>query len=194
MFLHDHNSVVNKFEDEAYNRVGYTIVSTVSPNPKLHLKQSTLNPTVVLIQSRNGAALEAIKQAANLCHGATVVNKFEDEAYNRVGYTVVSTVSPNPSPDSDVPLRVISMVKAIFEAINFVSHRVPTFLYGAAHPKGRTLDLIRKELGYFKPNCEGNQWTGGPGSESLPLNPDEGLARAIRGKGVGGGRSNPVGS
>lgn len=61
---------------------------------------------------------------------------------------------------------------------------MPTFLYGAAHQEGRKLDSIRRELGYFKPNSEGNQWAGGPGSDSLPLKPDEGPSRATPAKGV----------
>lgn len=60
---------------------------------------------------------------------------------------------------------------------------VPTFLYGAANVEGRTLDSIRRELGYFKPNS-GNQWAGGPKSESLPLKPDEGPAQVNQTKGV----------
>ncbi|KAK4386011.1 hypothetical protein Sango_2471700 [Sesamum angolense] len=61
---------------------------------------------------------------------------------------------------------------------------VATFLYGAAHSEGRSLDSIRRGMGYFKPNSEGNQWAGGPQSEILPLNPDEGPACAVQRKGV----------
>ncbi|KAK9285164.1 hypothetical protein L1049_024350 [Liquidambar formosana] len=64
------------------------------------------------------------------------------------------------------------------------SLQVPTFLYGAAHEGGRTLDSIRRELGYFKPNSGGNQWVGGPKSESLQLMPDEGPTQAAQSKGV----------
>ncbi|XP_010268812.1 PREDICTED: formimidoyltransferase-cyclodeaminase isoform X2 [Nelumbo nucifera] len=181
---------------------------------------------VYISESRNRAALESIEQAALLYREASIVNKFQDETYNRVGYTLVSKLAPNPSMDS-VSLRgaVLSMVNAAFEAINLESHsgshprlgvvdhicfhplaqtsleqvallaktvaadigsklQVPTFLYGAANEKGRTLDSIRRQLGYFKPNTEGNQWSGGPVSESLTLQPDEGPARVTRAKGV----------
>lgn len=58
------------------------------------------------------------------------------------------------------------------------SLQVPTFLYGAAHGEGKSLDLIRRELGYFKPNLDGNQWAGGLQSDVLPLMPDEGPVQA----------------
>ncbi|CAK9151374.1 unnamed protein product [Ilex paraguariensis] len=61
---------------------------------------------------------------------------------------------------------------------------VPTFLYGAADEEGRSLDAMRRELGYFKPNFSGNQWAGGPKSKFLPLKPDKGPAHAVQAKGV----------
>uniref|UniRef100_A0A0D3GC36 glutamate formimidoyltransferase n=1 Tax=Oryza barthii TaxID=65489 RepID=A0A0D3GC36_9ORYZ len=52
-------------------------------------------------ESRNAAALRAIEQAA--CGGgAVVVNRFTDDAYNRVGYTLVAPLTPSPAPP---PLR-----------------------------------------------------------------------------------------
>ncbi|XP_021685119.2 uncharacterized protein LOC110668257 isoform X1 [Hevea brasiliensis] len=180
---------------------------------------------VYISESRNKAALESIEHAAKLFPQAPIVNKFEDATYNRVGYTLVSSLTPKPSVDS-CPLKtaVLAMVKAAFEAIDLESHcgshprlgvvdhicfhplahassdqaagiakslaadvgsslQVPTFLYGAASEQGRTLDSIRRELGYFKPNS-GNQWIGGPKSESLPMKPDEGPAQVTRAKGI----------
>ncbi|XP_050205541.1 uncharacterized protein LOC126655404 isoform X1 [Mercurialis annua] len=180
---------------------------------------------VYISESRNKAALESIEKAAKLFPQAPIVNKFEDAAYNRVGYTLVTDLSLKPSSDSR-PLEsaVLAMVKAAFEAIDFGQHsgshprlgvvdhicfhplahasvdqaagiaqslaavvgsslQVPTFLYGAAHEQGRTLDSIRRELGYFKPNF-GNQWSGGPKAEFVPTKPDEGPAEATRAKGV----------
>lgn len=61
---------------------------------------------------------------------------------------------------------------------------MPTFLYGAAHEDERTLDSIRRELGYFKPNSSGNQWAGGMISESSLLKADVGPAQAAQAKGV----------
>ncbi|KAK6918995.1 Formiminotransferase, N-terminal subdomain [Dillenia turbinata] len=181
---------------------------------------------VYISESRNGAALVSIEKASKLFPGAAIVNKFEDVMYNRVGYTVVSKLLPDPSSDS-CPLKnaVFSMIKAAFEAIDLKLHsgthprlgvvdhvcfhpltltsleqvagiaksladdvggnlRVPTFLYGAAHEEGRKLDSIRRALGYFKPNANGNQWTGGLGSGPLPLKPDKGPDQVTESKGV----------
>ncbi|RVW46441.1 Glutamate formimidoyltransferase [Vitis vinifera] len=181
---------------------------------------------VYISESRNRAALELIERAARLFPEAPIINKFEDETYNRVGYTLVSKLAPKPSSDT-CALRgaVLAMVKAAFEAINLEMHcgnhprlgvvdhicfhpladaslkqtagiakslaadigsnlQVPTFLYGAAHEEERTLDSIRRELGYFKPNSSGNQWAGGMKSESSLLKPDVGPAQAAQAKGV----------
>ncbi|KAF8370153.1 hypothetical protein HHK36_031784 [Tetracentron sinense] len=181
---------------------------------------------VYISESRNGAALESIERAAKLFPETAIINKFQDEAYNRVGYTLVSKLVPQPSQDScHLRRAVLAMVKAAFEAIDLESHcgshprlgvvdhicfhplaqtslnqvagtaksvaadigsalQVPTFLYGTAHEEGRTLDSIRRELGYFKPNSSCNQWAGGTKYEFLPLKPDEGPAQAARAKGV----------
>ncbi|KAM0958674.1 hypothetical protein EV1_023725 [Malus domestica] len=65
------------------------------------------------------------------------------------------------------------------------SLQVPTFLYGAAHEEGRTLDAVRRELGYFKPNSGGEQWVGEPKSNYLALKPDyKGPPQVTQGKGV----------
>lgn len=181
---------------------------------------------VYISESQNRAALELIERAARLFPEAPIINKFEDETYNRVGYTLVSKLAPKPSSDT-CALRgaVLAMVKAAFEAINLEMHcgnhprlgvvdhicfhpladaslkqtagiakslaadigsnlQVPTFLYGAAHEEERTLDSIRRELGYFKPNSSGNQWAGGMKSESSLLKPDVGPAQAAQAKGV----------
>ncbi|KAL5581916.1 hypothetical protein UlMin_014358 [Ulmus minor] len=181
---------------------------------------------VYVSESRNRIALESIERAAKLFPEAPIINKFEDETYNRVGYTLVSKLALEPSSDPS-PLRVavLSMVKAALESIDlelhFGSHprlgvvdhicfhpllsssldqaaaiakslaadvgntlQVPTFLYGAAHEEGRTLDAIRRELGYFKPNSSGNQWAGGLKSETLTLKPDEGPTQVTQAKGV----------
>ncbi|PON80569.1 Formiminotransferase catalytic domain containing protein [Parasponia andersonii] len=181
---------------------------------------------VYISESRNRTALESIERAAKLFPEAPIINKFEDETYNRVGYTLVSKLGPQASSDP-CPLRtaVLAMVKAALESIDLELHsgshprlgvvdhicfhpllyasldqaasiakslaadvgyglQVPTFLYGAAQEEGRTLDAIRRELGYFKPNSCGSQWTGGLKQESLALKPDEGPAQVLPTKGV----------
>ncbi|BFG25376.1 hypothetical protein CerSpe_116500 [Prunus speciosa] len=173
---------------------------------------------VCISESRNRAALESIERAAKLFSDAPIVNKFEDETYNRVGYTLIAKLALKLTGDP-CPLRMamLAMVKAAFETIDLEMHfgshprlgvvdhicfhpllgasldqvagvanslgadvgsnlQVPTFLYGAAHEEGRTLDSIRRELGYFKPTSSGEQWVGGP--------PDKGPPKVTQGKGV----------
>ncbi|XP_074284937.1 formiminotransferase cyclodeaminase-like protein [Silene latifolia] len=181
---------------------------------------------IYISESRNKAALKAIERAAKLCSEARIVNKYEDETYNRVGYTLVSKLRPSSSLDS-CPLKdaALAMVATAFKNIDFDTHsgthprlgvvdhicfhplantsleqtanvakslasdvgkilEVPTYLYGAAHENGRTLDSIRRELGYFSPNIQGNVWAGGLKSQDLPLAPDEGPSQADSSKGV----------
>ncbi|KAG9149829.1 hypothetical protein Leryth_025401 [Lithospermum erythrorhizon] len=178
---------------------------------------------VYISESRNKAALASIEKAAKLFPEAPIINKFEDDSYNRIGYTLVSKMVPEePSPLKNA---VFEMVKAAFDTINLELHcgthprlgvidhicfhplagacledvagcakslaahvgstlQVPTFLYGEAHQERMSLDSIRRELGYFKPNSDGNRWVGGPNSEALQLKPNEGPGQAFHQKGV----------
>ncbi|XWS54233.1 hypothetical protein CRYUN_Cryun10bG0072700 [Craigia yunnanensis] len=81
---------------------------------------------------------------------------------------------------------VNKFVDAALETIDFElqSGTVPTFLYGAAEERGRLLDSVRRELGYFKPNSGGIQWAGVSKSESLPLKPDADPTQVSPAKGV----------
>ncbi|KAK8310910.1 hypothetical protein V6Z12_D02G215700 [Gossypium hirsutum] len=181
---------------------------------------------VYISESRNRAALESIERAAKLFPEAAIVNKFIDDTYNRVGYTVVSRLTPKPSQDScSLKDAVFAIVKVALETIDFELHsgthprlgvvdhicfhplahasldqtavvakslaadigsklKVPTFLYGAAEERGRLLDSVRRELGYFKPNSGSILWSGGSKSESLPLKPDAGPTQVSPTKGL----------
>nr|GLL46689.1 uncharacterized protein LOC109163764 [Ipomoea trifida] len=182
---------------------------------------------VYISESRNKAALESIERAVKLIPEAAIINKFEDEIYNRVGFTVVSKLAPQGQHIGPCPLKnaVLEMVRSALDTIDLQSHsgthprlgvvdhicfhplaatslddvagtakslaadvgsglQVPTFLYGAAHREGRSLDSIRRELGYFRPNSSGNQWGGGSISDALLLKPDEGPNQATQSKGV----------
>ncbi|MFS8029628.1 putative 5-formyltetrahydrofolate cyclo-ligase, Glutamate formimidoyltransferase [Helianthus anomalus] len=182
------------------------------------LKSALTCCKVYISETRNKSALESIERAAKLFPDAPIVNKFEDQTYNRVGYTLVSDSSSKNA-------AVFSMVKAAYESIDFDLHsgshprlgvvdhicfhplgstslqqvaitakalakdvgsilQVPTYTYGAAHKEQRSLDAIRRELGYFKPNATGHQWSGGLQPAVLPLEPDEGPAQAVKAKGV----------
>ena len=61
---------------------------------------------------------------------------------------------------------------------------MPVFLYAAAHPTGKALDTIRRELGYYRPNFMGNQWAGWTMPDILPQQPDEGTIVVSRAKGI----------
>ncbi|KAL0903983.1 hypothetical protein M5K25_026049 [Dendrobium thyrsiflorum] len=176
-------------------------------------------------ESRNFLALESIEQAARLYPEAIIMNKFMDEAYNRVGYTLVSSISKNPSLNSALAKAAVSMVEAAFKTIDLGSHcgthprlgvvdhicfhplaestldqsaglakivaeaighrlQVPTFLYGAAHEEGRSLDSIRRDLGYFKPNSDGHQWISGPSVDLSCFKPDNGPSQVDPARGM----------
>ena len=61
---------------------------------------------------------------------------------------------------------------------------VPVFLYAAAHPTGKALDTIRRELGYYRPNFMGNQWAGWTMPDMLLQKPDEGPSEVSRARGI----------
>lgn len=48
------------------------------------------------------------------------------------------------------------------------------FLYAAAHPTGKSVGAIRRELGYYRPNYKENQWAGTMLPDVLPIKPDVG--------------------
>lgn len=85
---------------------------------------------VYISETRNKSALDSIERAAKLFPAAALVNKFEDETYNRVGYTLVSK-----SDSCELKDAVFSMVKAAFEAIDFELH-------SGSHPRVGVVDHI----------------------------------------------------
>lgn len=104
---------------------------------------------VYISESRNRFALKAIERAAKLFPEAAVLNKFEDEIYNRVGYTVVSRLVQKPPSDSCTSRSaVLAMVKASFDAIDLESHsgshpRLGVVDHICFHPLGQTsLDQV----------------------------------------------------
>lgn len=66
----------------------------------------------------------------------------------------------------------------------FQNNAVPVYLYGAAHPTGRALEAIRRELGFYRPNFMGNLWAGWAQPEILPEKPDLGPESVSRARGV----------
>lgn len=66
----------------------------------------------------------------------------------------------------------------------FLENAVPVFLYAAAHPTGKPVEIIRRELGYYRPNFMGSQWAGWSMPEMLPHNPEEGPIMVSKAKGI----------
>ncbi|XP_042520046.1 formimidoyltransferase-cyclodeaminase-like isoform X3 [Macadamia integrifolia] len=202
--------------------------SSKKQDMKKTMKQSMLLCCKLFIsESRNTAALESVERSARLNPETVVVNKFEDRAYNRVRYTMVSYVTHDNTGNavySPLQQTVIAMVEAAYEAINLEHHsgahprlgvvdhisfhplarasldeaawlaklvasdlgnrlQVPVFLYEAAHPTGKALDTIRRELGYYRPNSMG-QWVGWALPEILPEMPDMGPSQVSRARGI----------
>ena len=107
-------------------------------------KKKTIDQSVLLCckifisESRNRGALDAIEQAARLNRETVIVNKFEDRAYNRVRYTLVSYVVQDITRSaiySPLHQAVLAMVEAAFGAINLELH-------SGTHPRLGVVDDI----------------------------------------------------
>lgn len=95
---------------------------------------------IYISECRNARALEAIERAATLHPETAIVNKFEDTAYNRVGYTLVSDVaqekaSAGSAASSPLQQAAYAMVEAALKAINLELH-------SGTHPRLGVVDHI----------------------------------------------------
>lgn len=88
---------------------------------------------VYISEARNKTALEAIERAVKPFPPAAIVNKFEDAAYGRVGYTVVSSLANGSS--SPLKNAVFAMVKTALDTINLELHC-------GSHPRLGVVDHI----------------------------------------------------
>lgn len=87
-------------------------------------------------ESRNPTSLALIEQAAKAYPEAVVINKFKDEIYNRVGYTLVSPLTTDSLSDvTPLSNAVFEMVKAAFESIDLETH-------SGTHPRLGVVDHI----------------------------------------------------
>ncbi|KAH9302423.1 hypothetical protein KI387_014006, partial [Taxus chinensis] len=136
---HPHAALLNVFEDKDYNRVGYTLVSFLEQGKGTSIS-SPLQETVLGMAT---AALEGIN--------------LEGHSGNHPRLGVVDHICFHPLGESS--LKQVASLACSVAAEIATALKVPTFLYGAAHHENRSLDAIRRELGYFKPNREG-QWVG----------------------------------
>lgn len=91
---------------------------------------------VYISESRNKSALESIERAAKFFPLAPIINKFEDAAYNRVGYTLVSELDSVANAQScNLTNAVLAMVKAAFDTVDFELH-------SGTHPRLGVVDHI----------------------------------------------------
>lgn len=89
-------------------------------------------------ESRNKEALDAIERAAKHDPETVTVNKFEDRAYNRVRYTLVSYVAQDSTGCpiySPLHQTVVAMAEAAYAAIDLELH-------SGAHPRLGVVDDI----------------------------------------------------
>ncbi|KAI3465702.1 hypothetical protein Pfo_022365 [Paulownia fortunei] len=157
--------IVNKFKDHDYNRVGYTLVSYVAHDSIGCPVYTPLQQSVVAMA---GAAYEAINLESHC------------GAHPRLG--VIDDIVCHP-------LARASLDEAAWLAKTIASDvgnrfQVPVYLYAAAHPMGKTLETIRRELGYYRPNFMGNKWAGWAQPEILTEKPNEGPEMVSSTRGV----------
>uniref|UniRef100_A0A804R405 glutamate formimidoyltransferase n=2 Tax=Zea mays TaxID=4577 RepID=A0A804R405_MAIZE len=154
--------LVNTFADDAYNRVGYTLVSP--------LAGGAASPPLRCAAFRVvAAAIEAVDLDAHA------------GAHPRLG--VVDHIAFHPLASARLE-DVTALARAVAADIGDRLQAVPTYLYGAAHRDGRTLASIRRQLGYFTPTSPGGeQWHGAPDS-LLPVAPDAGPRTSSASNGV----------
>ncbi|KAL1219405.1 Formiminotransferase cyclodeaminase-like protein [Cardamine amara subsp. amara] len=153
-------AIVNKFEDTAYGRVGYTVVSSLANGSSSSLK----NAVFAMVKT----AIETI----NL--------ELHRGSHPRLG--VVDHICFHPLSLTSMD-QVSNVANSLAMDIGSIL-RVPTYLYGEAGKEQCTLDSIRRKLGYFKANREGHEWAGGLELEVVPVKPDAGPSEVSKAKGV----------
>ncbi|KAK8914450.1 hypothetical protein KSP39_PZI024369 [Platanthera zijinensis] len=160
--MHPDAAIINRFKDDAYNRVCYTLVSPFAGSPPL---DSALRQAVL---SMVEAAFKSIDLGS---HSGT---------HPRLG--VVDHICFHPLADASLD-QAADLAKSV--AADIGRHlQVPAFLYGAAHEEGRALASIRRDLGYYRPNSAGHKWAGGLGPYLTQMNPDEGPSQMDQSRGV----------
>ncbi|CAI8592642.1 unnamed protein product [Vicia faba] len=157
--------IVNKFHDRTYNRARYNLVSYVLHDSTGNVIYSPLHQSVV-------AMAEAAFNAIDL--------ELQDGAHPRLGAVDDIVFHPLARASMD---DAAWLAKAVAADIGN-QFNVPVFLYAAAHPTGKQLDTIRRELGYYRPNFMGNQWAGWTIPDILPQTPDKGPMVVSKSKGI----------
>ncbi|OVA13901.1 Formiminotransferase [Macleaya cordata] len=157
--------IMKKFQDRAYNRIKYSLVSYV-------VHDSTGSPIYSPMQQTVLAMVEAAYETINL--------ELHSGAHPRLG--VVDHICFHPLGEGSLE-DAAWLAKSVAVDIGN-KFQVPVFLYGDAHPTGKALDTIRRDLGYFQPNYMGHQWAGWAIPEVLPEKPDVGPTQVSEAKGI----------
>lgn len=157
--------IVSKFQDHHYNRVRYTLVSYVMQDDTTGMVYSPVRQTLLAMAEAAYAAVDLETHCG---------------AHPRLG--VVDQVDVHPLAQATLE-QAAAVAKSVASDMGN-QLQVPIFLYEAAHPEGRALDAIRRELGYFRPNFMGNLWLGWGLPEELPVPPDEGPTHVNQARGI----------
>ncbi|CAN6191883.1 unnamed protein product [Urochloa humidicola] len=150
--------LVNAFADDAYNRIGYTLVSPLAGGGG-----SSGGDPAPLHRAAFGMVAAALETVDFGAHAG---------AHPRLG--VVDHIAFHPLSGAHLD-DIAALTRAVAADIGDKLQ---------AHREGRTLATIRRQLGYFTPNSPGEQWRGAPDASSLPVAPDAGPTTPSRSKGV----------
>uniref|UniRef100_A0A0D9VVX0 Formiminotransferase N-terminal subdomain domain-containing protein n=1 Tax=Leersia perrieri TaxID=77586 RepID=A0A0D9VVX0_9ORYZ len=157
--------LLSKFEDDHYNRVRYTLASYI-------INDST---TGEVFSPMRRVLLEMIKMAFS-----TINLEMHTGTHPRIGVIDDMAFHPLNQATMEDAARLAKMVAT--DIGNGL--QVPVFLYGAAHPTSKSVTAVRRELGYYRPNYMGIQWTGQVLPDTLPMKPDEGPNHVSRERGA----------
>ena len=191
--------IVNKFQDRAYNRIGYTLVSYIVHDSTRNIIYSPLQQS---LQSMPEAAYEAINLELH-CGAHPRLGVVDDIVFHllaqasleeatwfarKAAADIGNKFQGNSSKCSVIDTYVLQLQPCtsflLMKVYVMFPSAVPVFLYDAAHPMGKPLDFIQRELGYYRPNFMGNQWCGWDMPEILPEKPDVGPNMVSQARGI----------
>ncbi|AQK64367.1 uncharacterized LOC100191169 [Zea mays] len=160
--------VVSQFGDHHYNRFRYTLVSYIVV---VDGGGSSAAGEATVVHSPIRKVLLAMIEAAF----SSIDLESQSGAHPRIG--VVDDLSFHPVGQATIE-DAASLARQVASDIACIA-AVPVFLYAAAHPAGKSVGAVRRELGYYRPNYRGNQWSGSVLPNVLPVKPDVGPAHVV---------------
>uniref|UniRef100_A0A453QH82 Formiminotransferase N-terminal subdomain domain-containing protein n=1 Tax=Aegilops tauschii subsp. strangulata TaxID=200361 RepID=A0A453QH82_AEGTS len=114
-----HNLIfLSLYENFLFFLVGGCILDAAAAYRSRMLRPMLACCKLYVSEGRSSAVLRAVEQAARRHHPAVaLVNTFADDAYNRVGYTLVSRLPHPVAPATPLRRAVFGMVEAALGAI-----------------------------------------------------------------------------